>query len=172
MSIQKRAIIQNTLGMTKKITVVIGPARAGKTTFANWLSRQNGEKTGGTSQIVYKLMANARGCPLEELYRVPKELLRPHLIKFADSLCDIYPDILSAGLLMEGITVIDGIRRREELEELARKHDIEVYYVKRDKGTVKDNFELVEDDADFIVDNNGNMEQFKIFPNPLHRLFK
>lgn len=154
-----------------KLIVIIGPARAGKTTFAKWLAQCKGEKTSGTSAVVYELMAKARGCPLEELYKVPKELLRPHLITFADALCDIYPDILSQGLIQEGVTIIDGIRRRAEFEELDKKYNLTVYFVKRDIGTVKDNFELTEDDADFIVDNNYEINQFKILPNPINRIF-
>jgi len=146
-----------------RITVILGPARAGKTTFANWLSRQNGEKTSGTSRTVYELMANARGCPLEELYRVPKEILRPHLIKFADSLCDIYPDILSRKLIMDGYTILDGIRRQAELDELRKNYEVRVFYVKRDKGIVKDNFNIPIHEADYIVDNNGDYGQFKIY---------
>lgn len=148
-----------------RLTVVIGPARAGKTTFSQWLVDQKGGKASGTSQIVYKAMAKARGCSVEELYKIPKESLRPHLIEFADFLCDIYPDILSEALIKEGVTIIDGIRRQAELDELRRKHEIEVFYVKRSRGTVKDNFAIDESCADFIVDNNGRMNEFIVYPN-------
>lgn len=153
--------------MSKEIIVIIGPARAGKSTFANWMSLHFGGKNSGTSRVVYELMAKARGCTLEDLYAIPKEELRPHLIEFADSLCDIYPDILSKKLINDGYTIIDGVRRLQELKELRENYITTVYYVKRDHGTVDDNFNIPEQCAEFIVDNNGGLNEFKIRPNLL-----
>ena len=144
------------------IIVIIGPARSGKTTFATWLSRQNKENASGTSRVVYDLMAKARGCTLEELYSIPKESLRPHLIKFADGLCDIYPDILSRKLIQDGYTIIDGIRRQSELDELKKHYKVEVYFIKRIDGILKDNFAISPKEADWVVDNTGDYLNFKI----------
>jgi adenylate kinase family enzyme len=146
------------------IKIVIGRAQSGKTTFSRFLAKEFGEKTLGTSDIVYKAMAKARGCPLEELCRVPKELLRPHLMEFADYLCDIYPDILSEGIIQEGATIIDGVRRTEELLVLRQKYNASVYYVEREIGTVDDNFEIDISLADYVVDNNREIGDFIIQP--------
>lgn len=154
-----------------KITVIIGPARAGKTTFANWLvSKRGGDaKTAGTSEIIYEAMQKATGKSLAELKSVPKEELRPRLIEFADYLCDIYPDILSRALVQRGVNIIDGIRRREELQWLKDKYDTEIFYIERYEGVVKDNFELNPSDADYIVDNTGPLspDGFEINSNPI-----
>jgi len=145
-----------------KLTVIIGKACAGKSTFAQWLIKQTGEKAGRTSSIIYEAMAKARGCTVKDLEDLPKEELRPKLIALGDFMCDIQPDILSQALVQRGITVIDGVRRKSELEALREKHEIFVYYIRRDKFTVSDNFELDERDAHYIVDNNGEMNEFKI----------
>ena len=155
----------------KSVIVIIGKARAGKTTFAKYLADLYGTKSAGTSDIVYKAMAIARNCKEEELRQIPKEELRPVLIDFANYLCSVVPDFLSSAIIQEGFDVIDGIRRRSELEALAAKHNIAVYFVDRTEGVVEDNFELDKDDADFIVDNNGKLGDFKITENPRYRIF-
>jgi len=81
------------------IIIVIGKACAGKTTFARALAKALGTKSACTSDIVYEVVALARGCTVNELKSIPKEELRPCLIKTADYLCDIQPDFLSQALI-------------------------------------------------------------------------
>jgi dephospho-CoA kinase len=141
----------------QKVIVVIGKARAGKTTFSNFLAKEMGLKTSGTSKIVYEVMAKARGCTIEELNEIPKEELRPHLIALADHLCDMQPDILSRTLIKRGYLVLDGIRRHAELEALKENFDLEIVYILREKGTKVDNFNIPTWVGDHKIYNNGSL---------------
>jgi dephospho-CoA kinase len=144
--------------MSRKIIIVIGRARSGKSTFSNYLSTISGIKYAGTSDVVYKYMALARNVDVEELYKIPKEELRPNLITFANALCEIYPIFLSEALIKDGCSIIEGIRRKSELEALKRKYDTYVVYIDRDEGTVNDNFEMDRHDADHIITNYSDLD--------------
>ena len=145
----------------QEVIVVIGKARAGKTTFSNFLAKEMGLKASGTSQIVYEAMAKARGCTTDELYAIPKEELRPDLITFADYLCDMQPDILSSTLIKRGYTIIDGIRRLSELEALQEKYNLIVLYVIRGEGEKKDNFNIPFNIADHAIYNYGDLTELE-----------
>jgi hypothetical protein len=148
--------------MKPSVIVIIGRARAGKTTFAEWYQKIYGGKIARTSDVVYEVMAKARNCNVEDLQKLPKEELRPNLIKLADFLCDVQPDFLSKALIQRGINVIDGVRRVSELEELRKQAFVTTYYVYRREGTVDDNFAIPHTEADFFVDNNYGINKFKV----------
>jgi cytidylate kinase len=141
-----------------KIIVVIGKARAGKTTFSKYLSTITGAKCAGTSDVVYKYMALARNVDVKELYKIPKEELRPNLISFANALCEVYPIFLSEALIKNGVSIIEGVRRKSELDALRNLYDVYAVYIDRDQGTVSDNFEMDHHDADHIVINHSDLD--------------
>jgi dephospho-CoA kinase len=148
-------------GQEQELIVVIGKARTGKTTFANHLAEGLGVKAAGTSDVVYEAMAKARNCTVEDLNNIPKEELRPQLITFADFLCSLYPSVLSEGLIRQGVVIIEGIRRVEELIELSMNHLVtHVYYMERD-AAIDDNFSIEKAESDHIIENNGSLEDLK-----------
>ena len=150
--------------MKEIVFLIIGPARAGKTTFANFLSETTGLKATGTSQVVYEIIAAARDCTVEDLLQIPKEELRPTLIKTADYICDIHPDTLSLKLLNDGYRIIDGIRRQEELGFLRCQPNYDVFtiYIDRDpQYTVPDNFDIKKEWANQIIENDGSIQDLK-----------
>ena len=145
----------------QKVIVVIGKARAGKTTFANFLAKEMGLKTSGTSRIVYETMAKARGCTVEDLNKIPKEELREHLIALADYMCDMKPDILSSTLIKQGYLIIDGIRRHAELEALKENFDLTIVYLLRKEGTKPDNFNIPTWIADHKIYNDEGLTELE-----------
>lgn len=143
------------------IVLIIGRARAGKTTAAKFLEHFSDWKSASTSEIVYDVVALATNTSVEELKKIPKESIRPTLIDTADYLCDIYPSILSEGLIKKGYKIIDGIRRTKEMDSLSGKnYGLFVIYLKRNES-IDDNFNIGEDYADVIVDNNGTLGELK-----------
>jgi len=150
--------------MKEIVFLIIGPARAGKTTFANFLSEITGLKAAGTSQVVYEVIAAARNCTVEDLLQIPKEELRPTLIKTADYICDIHSDTLSLKLLNDGYRIIDGIRRSEELRSIKShpKYDVFVVYIDRDpQYTVSDNFNINKGWGNQIIENDGSIQDLE-----------
>lgn len=149
----------------KNIIVVIGRARSGKTTFSKFVENKYKIKSGGTSDAVYKFMAIARNCTVSELKKIPKEKIRDNLIRFGNSLCSVYPIFLSEYLINNNIVLIEGIRRRDELELLREKYNVLVYYIHRNNGTISDNFDMCKDDSDVVIHNTGSLQNLENFVN-------
>lgn len=149
--------------MSKDIIVVIGKARAGKSTFSRLISAILGVEYNGTSKVVYEAMALARGCSVEDLYSLPKEELRPHLIKFADYLCDMKADILSEATIKRGFSIVDGVRRLQELDALKKNPDFDIFtiYIDRKHGALEDNFNIPASEADLVVYNDASLACFE-----------
>ena len=66
---------------------VVGPAGHGKTTVREILARLVRLRGGSCSDVIFHFLALRRGVPIEELRAIPKEDLRPDLIKAGDFLC-------------------------------------------------------------------------------------
>jgi hypothetical protein len=126
--------------MQAPVIFVVGPVGHGKTTSREILSRITHLKGGSCSDVIYAVLAARRGVSVQSLRDPPKEELRPTLIEVGDWMCGqigqltevaakpevdetIYrsPSALIRTLYMNGYNVIDGVRRKLELQH-AQEH--------------------------------------------------
>lgn len=177
---------QNATGRPKLPPIVffIGPPTHGKTTARKMFCERTGLSGHSCSEVIVAHIARHRGVPVSALAAEDKEKLRPLLIEVGNYLCgDIgkltllekpedfeavgyfrSPSALIRTLIMSGDHVVDGVRRRLELEE-AKKHlawlgrrVVVVWVETPGKSTVKDNTELTAADADVVMVNDGTVE--------------
>lgn len=181
------------------VFIIVGKPHAGKSTVRNTISVLTELKGGSCSDVIYHFLAKARNTTVEELKKLPKEELRADLIKLGDELCgigplkvlesvehadDIYrgPSALVRMLFLSRYRVIDGVRRRLELQN-AREHiewlgiRVIVFHVERPGyESPKDNTEDLKDMADIHLVNDGTaqdlctkveQEMIKLFPPSL-----
>lgn len=173
--------------MHTPVLFVTGPAGHGKTTAREILCElTHGQRGGSCSDIIYHFLALRRGVSVESLRQIPKEQLRPALIEAGDYLCgsigqlteksvhptlddDVFrcPSILIRTLYLNGVNIIDGVRRRLELED-ARGHldwngvPSVVIHVSNPNGPkVVDNTEDLKDMADEVVVNDGTRDELR-----------
>lgn len=174
--------------MSNQQVVIIGPPHHGKTEVRKYICEVMGWKGASTSDVIYALLAQEMGKPEAELRAMPKEEIRPKLIEFGDYLCgkagklelvpplperpapEKYyrgPSALSRILFHTGHRVSDGIRRRLELSDLRSKLEwlgipLVVIWVERPgHPTIKDNTEVTSADADFVLLNDGSLEELR-----------
>ena len=158
---------------------VVGPAGHGKTTVREILARLVRLRGGSCSDVIFHFLALRRGVPIEELRAIPKEDLRPDLIKAGDFLCgtgeltevapnakldqEVYrhPSALIRTLYMNGYNVIDGVRRRLELTH-AKDHldwngieQCTILVTSPNGPEIPDNTEDLSDLADERIVNDG-----------------
>lgn len=172
--------------MNPPVFFIVGKPQHGKSTLRNAISQRTRLRGGSCSDVVYALLAARRNVSVESLRAIPKEQLRPDLIRFGDWLCrtgeplaevsarpgfdeDMYrhPTALVRVLVLSGIHVIDGVRRRIELQEA--KDRLEwiglqtlTLFVDRPGGPdIKDNTEDLRDLADELVLNDGTIEDLE-----------
>jgi hypothetical protein len=128
--------------MAKPVFFITAPGpQQGKSTVRNEVCRLTGLRGGSCSDVIYHFMAHLKSTSVEELRKLPKEQVRPQLIKLGDWLCgigpleelsalrseeekvvpleerDLYrgPSALIRTLFFNGVHVIDGVRRRLEI---------------------------------------------------------
>lgn len=160
---------------------LIGPPQHGKTTARRILSKLTGLKGASTSDVIAGFLAERKGVSYDSVRALPKELSRAEFIEAGNWLCgddiklaeapkDItvdeesyrVPSALVRALYHSGVNVIDGCRRRLELDN-ARSHlqwngvRTLVLYIERPDGPkIKDNTELTKDHADEYILNDGS----------------
>ena len=143
---------------------LIGRPQHGKTTVSKYLSKLRGEPYGSTSDYVYVLLARKLGTTVEELKQRPKESIRPLMVVEADALCDVTPTGLVDGLVASGVRIIDGIRRRKELQMSVKKlqdqgHTVHVWWISNPRqAEILDNTAVTVEDAQACVVNDGSFE--------------
>jgi hypothetical protein len=164
----------------------IGPPRQGKTTARKIFCELTGLHGASCSDVIYALLAQHKGVPEAELRAFEKEQIRGELIEFGDYLCgsigklelvkaskpvrdDLYraPSALVRVLFHAGHRVVDGVRRRLELQETKDRMEwlgipVVVFWVER-PGTeaVKDNTAVTAADADVSILNDGSPADLK-----------
>jgi len=142
---------------------IIGLPQHGKTTTSKILEKLLGVASGSTSDYVYQALALKRGVTVEALRRIPKESLRPELVVTGDAICAINPTGLVEGLIGQGVTVIDGVRRKAELAACAYKlkkdgHQVMVWWIENPRvPKIPDNTEVTQEDAQKVIQNDGTI---------------
>jgi hypothetical protein len=182
------------------VIFVTGPIGHGKTTAREIISRVTHMKGGSCSDVIYAILANRRQVSVESLKQIPKEELRPALIEVGDFVCGSvgeikeapvnnideslyrHPSALIRTLYLNGYNVIDGVRRRLELQHAQQHLDwngvrsVVIHVQDPRKPIVQDNSEDLRDLADNQIVNDGTVGDLEIkilavleqhFPNAL-----
>ena len=155
--------------MNSSIFIITGLPGHGKTTLAATLADAFDLKMGSTSDPIYQLLASRlagnTGMDLETAERLlrsaDKEILRPTLVRYGNQMVVGDPSALVQMLIAKGCRIIDGVRRKQELNE-ALKYIVEqgftpaVIWVARRPAPpqVHDNTEVCGLDADHTVINS------------------
>jgi hypothetical protein len=178
-----------TLVARNPVVVFIGPPHHGKTTARKIFCELTPLSGASTSDVIYSVMSRLLGCSYEELRAQPKEELRPRLIELGDWLCGVDNGLPSFSLddekratldslhrsesalcrvaFLSGCHALDGIRRVNELEHF--KHHvgwlglpvIVVWVHRPGHPTVQDNTSLTEAHADYVIVNDGSVDDLK-----------
>jgi len=165
---------------------VVGPVGHGKTTARERLASITSLKGGSCSDIIYAFLAIRKQLTVDELRQLPKESFRNELIEAGDFLCgsigkltevaknpaidaDVWcqPSALIRTLYMNGYNIIDGVRRRLELQD-AKGHlewngvrSLVIHIHDPRKGVIADNSENLQDLADELVVNEGTPDELE-----------
>lgn len=168
------------------VIFVVGPVMHGKTTSREILCKHTFLKGASCSDVIYDCLAFRRGVSVQELREVPKEELRPALIEMGDFLCgqigslkeapaipnfddQVFrvPSALIRMLYHSGCNVIDGVRRRLELQH-AKEHlewngvrSITIHIEDPRKAKIVDNSEDLRDLADELIVNDGTTDDLE-----------
>lgn len=175
--------------MQAPVFFIVGPVDHGKSTSRKILSGVTHLKGGSCSDVIYAILAKRRGVSVESLRAIPKEELRPTLIALGDYVCcvvdadgkqvvlhevpvnaevdgEIYrsPSALIRTLYLNGYNVIDGVRRRLELQH-ARDHlewngvkCVTIHVSDPRKPVIQDNSEDLTGLCDNVILNDGTEE--------------
>jgi hypothetical protein len=147
--------------------LVMGPPQHGKSTTANFIAQHTGGKFGSTSSIVFEELAHEMSQPIEALKAIPKEVLRPDLVRKGNELCSEDKAYLVKQLVSRKFNIIDGIRRIKELNEAEKFfQSIHANYTKlwiyNPKGPIiSDNTELDATFADHVIVNSGSFKELE-----------
>lgn len=146
-----------------QIIAVIGLPGAGKSTVSQAIAEHTGRKRGSCSDAIYNYLSHILSMPEAELRAIPKEALRPLLIYQGNQMCRRDPARLVKILHRHGITVIDGIRRRRELEKVCKCWKTFVVWVQPTKpiAEIVDNTELFPSDANTTFLNYWQPHRFE-----------
>lgn len=164
---------------------VVGPVGHGKSTTREILARLTRLRGGSCSDVIYAFLAARGNTSVEELRKIPKEELRPKLIQAGDYLCGMdglldvaekpevdkevyrHPSALIRTLYMNGYNVIDGVRRRLELQHAKERLDwcaveqLTIHVSDPRKAIVDDNSEDLTGLVDETVVNDGTPEELE-----------
>lgn len=180
------------------LSIVIGPATHGKSTLRGMLCEELDAKGGSCSDYIYALWAYLDGKrSVEVLRQMPKEEARQRLVALGDWLttssptfCAQFPfhmfpgydpsvldrtglpkpnpGALIQGAFNDGVRVLDGVRRRRELEAalpffawFGVKPFIIWVEDPRKARNPEDNLDLGPQDAEMRVYNGGDLEQLR-----------
>jgi dephospho-CoA kinase len=142
---------------------IIGRARAGKSTFAEYLADALGLTCANTSDWLVEVERFRRHrLNVLEPEAMPSPLfnkseMRSWLIALGDAVCASHSGFLIEQALKRG-TVITGIRRKEEFECLPK--DVIVVFIER-ADSVADNFDVPKDKARFVIVNDGSLDDLR-----------
>lgn len=173
--------------MQTPVIIVIGPPHHGKTEARKALAELTFQKGESTSTVIYHFLAARRKQDVKELHALPKDDIRPELIEAGDFMVgkineiklaaenpevdqSVYriPSALVRTLYLNGYNIIDGVRRRPELQDSIRHLEWNgvrtlVLWIERPGAdTVQDNTELTQADAHEVVYNDGTLEDLKV----------
>lgn len=168
------------------VVLFIGPPRHGKTTARKILSEMVGQPGASCSDVIYPLLSKHLKMTEAELRAMDKEEARPMLVEFGDYLCGttqhlsvvpggtpgpgVYfrsPSTLFRSLYLAGVRFVDGIRRKEELDEVRQilqwlNVPLVIFWVERPGSpTTNDNTAVTAKDADITLLNDGTPTQLK-----------
>ena len=143
--------------------LIVGKPKSGKDTAGNLLAEITGEKKMTCSDIIYEDLACLLRVQLSSLRALDKESIRHILVAHGNHLCAKFPASLAVSCVQHGAKIICGIRRYEELNcFLDRYPEAKVIWVERPEiFEIRDNTEICKEMADFIVINDGTIEQLK-----------
>lgn len=154
---------------------IIGPAQSGKSTFAGYLADAlDTTHTDLSAWIVrveeFRLRRLAElGVDVSGTFDQARN--RPNralLIALGDAVCSTRPSFL-IDRAFEVADIIAGIRRTEEFQCLPS--DVIAIYINRPGiATVQDNFNLSQEDADLIVENDATLDVLKYKASIIARL--
>ncbi len=104
------------------IILVSGLPRHGKSTLAGLLSTFTGLPWGDCSSVIYQELAKREETTIPELKARDKNQLRAALIATGDNLCLSNPAYLADALIEQGIRIVSGVRKADEIEAILAKH--------------------------------------------------
>jgi hypothetical protein len=173
--------------MQTPVFFIVGPVGHGKSTAREILSQLTHLKGGSCSDVIYGCLARRRNVSVDTLRQIPKEELRPTLIALGDFICgsgpklaedpaDIafddavfrHPSALIRMLYLNGYNVIDGVRRKAELEHARAQLDwngvrsFVVHVHDPRKALIADNSEDLTEFADLKIVNEGTVEELEV----------
>lgn len=149
--------------------LVIGHARHGKDTFAEILEEEFGLKFQSSSQsaadiFIYDALKEKYG------YKTPEECFEDrvnHRAEWKTMICDYNtPDKARlAKAILDRSDCYVGMRDKDEIKECLKQELFEVIIwvdaLERLEPEDPSSFNIDRSDADFFVDNNGTLEQFR-----------
>lgn len=138
--------------------MVIGPTGSGKTTVATEIAERLGTKTTDISTMLIDGFCKDKGVNKEELL-ANKDEYRQALYEYGrDTQRAVDPAYFVKEALKKG-DVVCGVRPRDEYEQSKHLFDGIVWVAGR--GEVKPQDDLSEEDATFVIDNSGSIEDTK-----------
>lgn len=159
--------------------LIVGPAASGKTTARKHIASVLSIKTSGScSDVIYSNLAELRNVSVRMLHELPKEEIRPELIRLGDEITANNPAAFAADMALEASIsesdgesrdfVLDGIRRCQSGELNACKmhlaysgYKVCVIELVRDDCPV-DNYEAPSiQDVYATIINDGTVEDLK-----------
>jgi hypothetical protein len=86
------------------------------------LSTFTGLPWGDCSGIIYQELARRENTTIPELKARDKNVLRAALIATGDDLCASNPAYLADALIEQGVRIISGVRKADEIQQILAKH--------------------------------------------------
>ena len=169
------------------VILIAGPAGHGKTTACEILVKATHLRGASCSEIIFHFLALRKGVPVAYLQAQDKETLRPELIHAGNWLCgDIgtleaatgpdapkdedllrVPSTLIRSLYMNGRNIIDGVRRKLELNHAIEAfhwcgvRTLTIWIFDPRKPLIKDNTEDLAPLCDEQIENSGTPEDLE-----------
>lgn len=106
--------------IVRHVHLIGGLPRHGKSTAASLLAKYTGEKWSDCSSIIFVKVAEEERVSVEVLKTWDKAELRPKLIAMGDKLCQDNPCYLAQYLIDQGVSIVAGVRKPDEIEALRR----------------------------------------------------
>ena len=141
-----------------KVLVISGKSRSGKTTVASLIADMLKTTATDISTILIDEYVSKNGLDLSEIKKNKGKYLND-LRKYGLSVQTKNPDYFVRKALERG-DVVAGIRPRIELEASKDLFDIIIYVIGRGEVESADQ-ELKEEDAVYVIDNSGSIEDTK-----------
>lgn len=104
------------------LVLISGLPRHGKSTLAGMLSTFTGLPWADCSSVIYQELAKREDTTIKDLKLRDKNQLRASLIATGDDLCLSNPAYLADALIEQGIRIVSGVRKADEIEAILDKH--------------------------------------------------